>query len=149
MSASGRLKPIKRIADKKEKVAAEALGKSVENSKQQQNKLEQLKNYRTEYLTSMLIKTEQGMSGDQLHQYHQFLNKLDSIISQQNEAVQQSNYDLSECQTQWQSDNSRASAIGKVICNKQENEAQIANKKEAAQLDEMSTQAFLRRKINH
>jgi len=144
MNASKRLKPIKQLADSKEKVAAQNLGKSIGQRKQQQLQLEQLIHYRTEYLITMSSNTAQGMSGDRLHQYHQFLAKLDSAIEQQQTAVEQSRLSVSECRNKWQSDNSRATAIDKAMKNLHAKEVKAADKKEVAQVDEMSTQAFLR-----
>jgi len=146
MKSSRRLKPIKKLADNKEKVAAQSLGKSVEYSKIQQDRLIQLVDYRVEYVNTMSVKTQQGMSGDRLQQYHQFLSKLDTLIEQQKLVVKQSSAQLSQCQNKWQSDNSRATAISKAMENMKFKEMQAADKKESAQIDEMSTQAFLRRK---
>ncbi len=146
MSSSQRLKPIKKLADNKKKVAAQSLGKSVEQSKQQQNRLEQLIGYRAEYVNSMYLKSQQGMSGSQLQQYHQFLTKLDTALEQQKLAVQQSQNDVAQCQNKWQSDNSRASAIGKAINSLKAKEVKAADKRESVQVDEMSTQAFIRNK---
>ena len=146
MNSSQRLKPIKKLADNKEKIAAQSLTKSVEYRNNQQDRLTQLVNYRTEYVGSMSVKTQQGISGDQLQQYHQFLLKLDSVIEQQQKVVQQSHINLSQSQNKWQSQNSRANAIGKVINKLKNKETKAADKKESAQVDELSTQAFLRRK---
>lgn len=146
MNSSQRLKPIKKLADNKQKVAAISLGKSLENCNQQVDRLEQLIAYKVEYLATMSFKTRQGISGSRLQQYHQFLTKLDSAIKQQRLAVQQGENSLAQCKTDWQTDNSRAKVIGKVINKFKANETKAADKKESAQLDEMSTQAFLRSK---
>lgn len=146
MNSSQRLKPIKKLADNKQKTAAQDLGKSVEYSKAQQDRMGQLVSYRVEYVSSMSLKTQQGMSGDQLQQYHQFLTKLDSLIEQQKAIVKQSMDSLSQCKNKWQSDNSRANAIGKAIESMKAKEGFAADKKESNRADEMSTQAFLRQK---
>jgi flagellar protein FliJ len=146
MNSSQRLKPIKKLADNKEKIAAQDLGKSVEQKHQNINKLSQLIEYRAEYVASMGIKTQQGISGDLLHQYHQFLTKLDTAIEQQKLVVSQSEQMVTQSQEKWRTDNSRASAISKVIKTIRGKEIQAKDKKESAQMDEMSTQAFLRRK---
>jgi len=144
MTASKRLKPIKQLADNKQKVAAQNLGKSIGKRKQQQQQLEQLIHYRSEYLVTMSSNTAQGMSGVRLQQYQQFLAKLDAAIEQQQLAVAQSHTSVSECRTKWQNDNSRATAIDKAMKNLHSKERKEADKKEVAQVDEMSTQAFLR-----
>ena len=128
MNSSQRLKPIKKLADNKEKVAAQSLGKSVEYNKNQQDRLAQLVNYRAEYIDSMSFKTQQGISGDQLQQYHQFLVKLDSVIEQQRQVVQQSHINLSQSQSKWQSQNSRANAISKVMNKLKSKETKAADK---------------------
>ena len=146
MNASRRLKPIKKLADNKEKTAAKKLGKSVALRKQHLDKLNQLEYYRKEYLNTMTLKTQQGMSGDKLHQYHLFLTKLDTAIEQQKLVLQQSETALSKSRTDWQSDNSRANAIDKAIKTMKSKETIAVEKKESTQIDEMSTQAFLQRK---
>jgi len=146
MNASRRLKPIKKLADNKEKKAAQNLGKSVELRKLNLDKLGQLVNYRAEYVQSMSIKTQQGMTGDKLQQYHHFLTKLDTAIEQQKTVVKQNEAALSKSKSDWQSDNSRANAISKAMKHLQQKESKAGDKKESKQVDELSTQAFLRRK---
>lgn len=146
MSTSKRLQPIKKLADNKEKVAAQALGESVEYQKLQINKLAQLTNYRTEYVNSMAVKTQQGMFGDQLQQYHLFLTKLDTAIEQQKQVVNQSEQSLSVSQDNWRTDSSRANAISSAIDKIKAKEHLKNDKQESAQIDELSTQAFLRQK---
>jgi flagellar FliJ protein len=146
MSGSKRLKPIKKIADNGEKIAAQALGDSVTQQKFQLDKLSQLVNYRAEYVEMMSLKSQQGMRGDQLNQYYAFLTKLDKAIMHQKELVAQSEAAVTQSQSNWKNKNSRANVISKVITNMKGKEQKALNTKENNQLDEMSTQAFLRRK---
>jgi len=146
MNPSQRLKPIKKLADNKEKTAAQNLGKSVENRSQQIDKLTQLTDYRIEYMDNMAVQTQQGMSGEKLQQYHGFLSKLDTAIEHQNSIVSQSEKNVSQSQLNWKTDNSRASVISKVIKNMKNKEVRAQAKQEANQTDELSTQAFLRNK---
>ncbi len=146
MNASKRLKPIKQLAENKEKAAAQNLGKSVEYRKLQLNKLAQLRNYRAEYVLSMSEKTQQGMFGDQLQQYHLFLTKLDTAIQHQEQVVEESEKSLVQSQDNWREDNSRNNAIGSAIDKIKNKENRQSEKRESAQVDEMSTQAFLRQK---
>lgn len=144
MVRSKRLKPIKQLAKNKEKLAAQELGVSIENERQQSQKLEQLHQYRSEYIQEMDVKVKQGVSGDTLQRYHQFLAKLDLAISQQKEAVMQSSQQLNQSQSHWQDKRSRAKAITQVMDKMQVQEQKTQSKKENIQLDEMSTQAFIR-----
>ncbi len=146
MSSSKRLKPIKQLAENKQKAAAQTLGKSVEYRKLQLNKLAQLRNYRAEYVNSMSQKTQQGMFGDQLQQYHLFLTKLDTAIKHQEQVVEESEQSLVESQDNWRADSSRANAISSAIDKMKTKENQQQEKRENAQVDELSTQAFIRQK---
>jgi len=146
MKSSQRLKPLKTLADNKEKTAAQNLGKSVQNKHQQLEKLAQLVKYRSEYVESMSLRTQQGMTGEKLQQYHQFLSKLDTAIEHQKTLVVQSEQNVSQSQKNWQSDNGRASAINKVMTNIETQETRAKDKQESKQTDELSTQAFLRSK---
>ncbi len=146
MKSSQRLKPIKTLADNKEKTAAQNLGKSVKDRHQQIEKLTQLVGYRSEYMQNMTVRTQQGMSGEKLQQYHQFLSKLDTAIDHQNSLVTQSEQSVSQNQKNWRSDNGRASAINKVITNLKIKETRKQDKQDADRVDELSTQAFLRSK---
>jgi len=148
MNSSQRLKPIKKLADSRERLAAQSLGKSVEARRLESERLEQLIVYRNEYLLSMVHKSEEGMSGDQLHQYHQFLTKLDAAIKQQQNIVQQRDRTLDQSKKDWKDDNGRATAIDKAIKKLESKELHVKSKKESVQMDELSTQAFLRRKMS-
>lgn len=146
MSKSKRLTPIKQLAQDKEKDAARAFGQSLEQNKLEASKLQQLMQYRSEYLTQMEEKIKQGISGASLQQYHQFLNKLDTAVKQQQEVIERSKKQLEVKQEHWQDKRSKAKAISQAMNNMQAKEKRAQDKKDATQQDEMSTQAFLRRK---
>ena len=145
MIRSKRLKPIKKLAQNKEKTAAQELGHALDVHKHELNKLQQLKQYRIEYLEQMQVKISQGVSGSTLQQYHQFLNKLDLAINQQNNVTEQCESQLALTKEQWQSKRSKAKAITQVMDKMTVNEQHAKDKRESNQSDEMSTQAFLRR----
>ncbi len=94
----------------------------------------------------MSQKTQQGMFGDQLQQYHLFLTKLDTAIQHQEQIVAQSEQSLVESQDNWRADSSRANAISSAIDKMKTKENQQKEKRENAQVDELSTQAFIRQK---
>ncbi|TQV86720.1 flagellar export protein FliJ [Aliikangiella coralliicola] len=145
MVRSKRLKPIKKLAQNNEKAAAKALGESLDNHKQELQKLNQLEQYRIEYLTEMEEKVKAGVSGAALQHYHQFLNKLNLAITQQKDVIQKSTEQVDINQDQWKSKHSRTKAISQVMTKIKDKEVKQKEKKESAQIDEMSTQAFIRR----
>ncbi len=144
MTASKRLKPIKKMADRTEKNAAIDLSDSIKNKQDQINKLSQLIGYRDEYLVKLSEKSQAGVSSGQLQQYHLFLNKLNVAINQQRQTVDVSEDNIGLKKGNWRKKNSRAQAIGKVMSNLQSKEKLIKDRKEANQLDELTTQAYVR-----
>jgi flagellar protein FliJ len=148
MARSKRLKPIKKLAQNKEKTAAKELGHALDLLKHELTKLEQLKQYRIEYLEQMQIKVKLGVTGAVLQQYNEFLNKLDLAIKQQDNISLQYESQLAQTKEQWQNKRSEAKAISQVMDKMALKERQLKDKREANQNDEMSTQAFLRRQNN-
>ncbi|PHS19767.1 MAG: flagellar export protein FliJ [Kangiella sp.] len=144
MTASKRLQPIKKMADKTEKNAAIDLSDSIKDKQDQMNKLSQLIGYRDEYLVKLSEKSQVGVSSGQLQQYHLFLNKLNAAINQQRQSVDISEDNVGQKKGAWQNKNSRAQAIGKVMTNLQSKERLVKDRKEANQLDELTTQAYVR-----
>jgi len=144
MVRSKRLKPIKDLAKNNEKVAAAELGQSLEKQRSENQKLEQLFAYRREYLHEMEVRVKQGMTGATLQRYHHFLAKLDLAIAQQQEALELTRKQLDASQDLWQEKRSRSKAISQVMDKMAVEEQREQDKKEARQIDEMSTQAFLR-----
>jgi flagellar FliJ protein len=144
MTASKRLQPIKSMADKTEKNAASDLSDSIKYKQDQISKLSQLIGYRDEYLAKIKEKSQIGVSGAKLRQYHLFLNKLNLAINQQKTSVEISEDTVGQKQGAWQNKSSRAQAIGKVMSNLQSKEQLKSERKEANQLDELTTQAFVR-----
>ncbi|TQV75334.1 flagellar export protein FliJ [Aliikangiella marina] len=144
MVRSKRLNPIKTLAKNKEKAAAQALGNSIERQKVEDQKLQQLYQYRHEYLLQMESKVKSGISGSELQRYHLFLAKLDSAIEQQKDVLMVSAKQLDASQSHWQEKRNRTKAISQVMEKMQNQEKFDASKKEAKASDEISTQAFLR-----
>ena len=145
MVRSKRLKPIRKMAQDKEKAAAQALGQSLELQTTEQQKLTQLKQYRQEYLAEMMQKVATGINGASLQHYHHFLNKIDEAISQQDEVLCRCGEKLTASQGEWRDKRSHAKAITQVMDKMSSRERKALDKKEANQNDELSTQAFLRR----
>ena len=145
MVRSKRLSPIKALAQNGEKVAAQALGSSLQKQQLEEQKLQQLFQYREEYLQEMDTRVRAGISGATLQRYHHFLAKLDSAIKQQQETLNRTNKQLNVSQDHWQTQRSRTKAISQVMEKMAIKEQADEGKKEVKRADELSTQAFLRR----
>lgn len=165
MARSKRLSPIKKLAENKQKVSAVSLGDAIKHLAQMEERLEQLQRYKREYQNQTQTQTQSqtrnqskqtsdlqatrashsNLTGQKLQQYYQFLTQLDAAISQQKQIVLDAKLGVSSKQLDWQNHHNRTSAVTKVIQKMRSNEERAKDKKEAALMDEMSTQAFVQR----
>ena len=145
MQRSKRLTPIKELAQNNEKNAAHALASALEKQKRESDKLEQLFQYRIEYLQQMEVQIKKGINGTKLQQYHLFLSKLDSAISHQKNVFESCVKQLDRTKNNWQQKHCKTEAISQVMNKMAVKEQNVLDKREAKQNDEISTQAFIRR----
>ncbi|MGX5174549.1 flagellar export protein FliJ [Aliikangiella sp. IMCC44653] len=145
MVRSKRLQPINRLAQKGEKAAAIEYAQLLENQRNEALKLHQLETYKTEYLKQMEVRVKQGVSGATLQHYHQFLAKISEAIKQQEQVILAAENDLHEGKSRWHDKRTHAKAIDQLVGKLSKEERSEREKKENKQIDEMSTQAFLRR----
>lgn len=87
MKKSKRIKPIIRLAESREQQAATELGQAQNRLQEQVNRLQDLLNYQQEYRAQYEQTGRMGVSINTLNGYHSFLQKLDSAVEQQKQAV--------------------------------------------------------------
>ncbi|MES9993918.1 MAG: flagellar export protein FliJ [Candidatus Thiodiazotropha sp.] len=138
MSPSKRLKPVQRFAHSKEQKAARVMGQARKNLKQEEAKLEQLKQYHQEYLTRFQQMAAEGMSATQLQEYRAFLAKLDEAINQQQEVVAASIVSHSSSKRAWKKKHSRTQALNKAVDRFREQEQKVADNREQKESDDLS-----------
>jgi len=148
MARSKRLQPVQKLATDKANRAAQSFSSASSRLREEQAKLEQLKTYRQEYVQMLQARTEQGVAGSQLRQWHQFLTRIDKALTSQQELVVQCQLQVNQMRQNWQEQHRHAKAIGKAMSRLQTQENRVRAKKEAKQLDEISTQSFLRNRFN-
>ena len=102
MSPSKRFKPVQRVAQSRERKAAQALGRAQQEVSAQEARLEELKRYHREYLDRFQRSTESGISVPQLQEYRAFLAKLEKAIHEQERIVAASLQTRTTQQSQWQ-----------------------------------------------
>lgn len=137
MNRSKRLQPVADIAQKKERSAAEQLGKDKSSLSEQQQRLADLQGYRQEYQDRLLSMGQQGISGSVLIGYHQFLGQLDQVIKQQSSVVSQALSTVNSSERYWKKAYTDQSAIRSVINKHIENELATEQKREQKATDEL------------
>jgi flagellar FliJ protein len=136
MSPSKRLKPVQRFAHSKEQNAARNMGLARRNLEQEEQKLQQLKDYHQEYVARFQVLAAEGMSATQLQEYRVFLAKLYEAVKQQEEIVTASMVNHNSHKNNWRQKHSRTQALNKVVDRYHRQEQQSADRREQKESDE-------------
>ena len=133
---SKRFKPIHKIAAHRERKAAAALGESLKQREAARQRLEDLRQYRAEYLERFASATRNGLSASQIMEYQVFINKLETAISQQEEIVNQSQQDCDSSKQDWRGSYTKSKAMENVLGRMKKAELNSQRKKEQSEMDE-------------
>lgn len=139
MTRSKRMTPVARIADNKERDAAKVFGKSQQNLKDHEDRLEELARYRDEYNARFLESGSNGLEAQKAHAYRIFLNRLSDAIVHQREIVRQFTEELIKRKENWMHKRSRAKALEKVVERYQAQEEKEAERREQKESDESAS----------
>jgi len=133
---SKRFKPIQKIATHKERKAAAALGESLKQREAAQAQLDDLRQYRAEYLERFSGATQAGLSSRQIIEYQVFITKLETAITQQEEIVSQSQQACDSSKAQWRGRYTKSKAMENVVGRMQKAERKDINRKEQSESDD-------------
>lgn len=101
MNASDRFKPVLKVAANREASAARKFGQSRRQQLQEEQKLSELRDYHAEYLHRFRESASIGISASQLLEYQAFLKKLETAITEQEEAVRRSRVNCQQHKQRW------------------------------------------------
>lgn len=138
MTASARLKPVHGFAERKEQDAARAFGESQQKLQGEMDKLEQLRQYRREYMERFHSAARQGIQARRMLDYQTFIAKLDEAIGEQERVLGYAREISAKAKNQWLEKQSRSKALGKVVEHHQVRERQAMDKREQREQDERS-----------
>lgn len=134
--------PIKKIAADHEHEAVKELGQSQRALSEHEMKLQQLKDYRTEYARLFQEHGSRGMDGSQLQAYQTFLAQLDTGIRQQMERIQYVEAECVEKRQVWQQRHTRTEALGKTVERFKQTENKLEDKKQQREMDDHNNSRF-------
>lgn len=115
MKSSRRLGPVAKLAKQRERNAASHLGDSLRQADLQQKQLDDLINYRDEYVAGFKAAGKAGLSSVQLRDYQVFLSRLDSAILQQQQKLVASRQNCQQSQAKWQDEHGNSKMIDKAV----------------------------------
>jgi flagellar FliJ protein len=115
MNASDRFKPVLKVAENRESNAARKFGLSQKQQHEEEEKLQSLRQYHSEYMSRFQQTASIGMSASQLREYQAFLNKLETAIVEQEEIVRQSQQNCTAHKKQWTKKHIRTQTMDKAM----------------------------------
>ncbi|PWK49156.1 flagellar export protein FliJ [Pleionea mediterranea] len=135
-SSSQRIEPVKKVAEQREKKAADTLSRAQNVYGEAQSKLHELVQYRSDYMSEFQFRAQRGMSGSQLQHYKSFLLQLDKAIETQKQQIELLQGEVNKQRSQWQSRSQRTQAVSKYQQRVQKKEQLNKDKAENRQIED-------------
>ena len=136
MKSPHQLHSIAKVSQQRERNAARHMGKAMGQVQQQQKQLDDLVAYRQQYIDDFNSTAKTGLPVVQLRDYQVFIQRLDIIITQQQEKILASHKDCSQSKANWKDKHNRSKMIDKVIEKRQDIETQKQNVREQREQDD-------------
>ena len=136
MKSSRRLGPVARLARQHERNAARQLGGSLQRAEQQQKQLDDLIDYRDQYVADFQAAGKEGLTAIQLRDYQLFLSRLDAAIRQQQQNLAASQQNCEQSQAEWHDKRGHSKMIDKVVENRKMAEERKLNEQEQREQDD-------------
>ncbi len=118
---------------------------ALQNYQSMQQKYQGLADYRVEYVQQTQSRGQQGMASRQFNQYLNFIGKLDTALTTQQQFVQQAKASADQRLQQLLAMQKKRKALEILIERELAEMQRKADKQEQKMLDEIATQQFFRR----
>jgi len=142
MTRSKKLQPVVKHVDKREQSALQAVAFSQQQLQQQQLRLQQLIEYKQEYIQQQAM--PQTCSSLQMQEFQRFLAQLDDTIVRQQQVVAMAERELGIKREHWKASRSKSEAMHKVVDRIQSHEQQKAAKSEQKLMDEAALRSAMK-----
>ena len=136
------LQPLLEIMQSRIDEATRKLGQLIAAEQSQKSRLQMLEQYREEYAQRLREVTAQGVTRLVLHNYQDFLGRIDEAIKQQRIEVANSEKGTKQGQEQWQAQNKQLKAIDTLSLRHDARERYRENKQEQKLQDEFTTRKY-------
>jgi flagellar FliJ protein len=142
MAQSFSLQPLLELMQTRTDEATRQLGKLIAAEQNARSRLQMLEQYREEYAQRLREATAQGITRSVLHNYQDFLARIDQAITQQSTAVRQSEQSTAIGQDHWKEQNKKLKAIDTLSLRHDARERQRYGKLEQKMQDEFSSRKY-------
>lgn len=122
--------------------AARTLADAVNRHTAAQQQLDMLTTYRAEYQAALGTHSQSGVSITRLNNHRQFIDKLDTAIGQQQEAVHQAQLQVGHHQREWQAQHRKLKSFDTLANRERQRESARHAQQEQRLLDEQAAQRF-------
>ncbi|WP_456380674.1 flagellar export protein FliJ [Thiolapillus sp.] len=138
MTRNKPLVTVAKIATDRERNAAREMSHSQAELDVHTARLDELNNYRHQYLQQFQAASKQGLGVVQLQEYQIFLGRLDDAIKQQQKLLEGSRLTHEERQKLWLSLRGKAKALDNVIDKRQQQQTAEQGRREQREYDDQS-----------
>lgn len=136
MTKSERLKPVAQIAESREREAARIMAEQQQHLEQQIQRLQELRNYRSEYAQRMQDAGCQGIDAGQMVEYGNFIRRLDEGAQFQLQKIEDARRLLDIRTREWRALHTKTEALNKVVDRFQNDERHLSDRREQNENDE-------------
>lgn len=139
---SERFKPIHNIAQQREDVAAQTLGRMQRELTNHNLKLAELVQYYQDYTTRFNQQAVKGMSIVQVQSYQNFISQLETAIIEKKRQISRIAEACDSSRADWTVERQKSQVLEKVIIRYQKQETRAFNKQEQRSTDEFVANRF-------
>lgn len=136
------LQPLLEVMQTRTDEATRKLGQLIAAEQNQRSRLQMLEDYRAEYAQRMSEATAQGVTRLVLHNYQDFLARIDQAIEQQRLTVMDSENSTKAGQEHWKNQNKQLKAIDTLSLRHDARERYKEGKQEQKLQDEFSSRKY-------
>lgn len=138
MTRSQRMRPVREVADGRQRRAQQALAQAQDELAQQEARLRQLLEFRGEYDQRLSDESSAGLGAGRLQDFRSFLVTLGQAIDEQSARVETSRRELDRRRDEWLALKQRTEAIDKVVTRLQDEEQRDEQRRDQRSLDELA-----------
>ncbi|MCC5810641.1 MAG: flagellar export protein FliJ [Ectothiorhodospiraceae bacterium] len=145
MTRIKRMETVQGVLGNKADRAAREMARVGEQVQHERERLQQLEDFRNDYLNGAVNQEGVAMDAFRLRDFNAFIAKLDTAIGQQRKHLRELEQQLTACREQWQEEQRRADAVGKVVDGYRTEERRKDDQAEQRRSDELAMQRFFRK----
>lgn len=137
MNRTKKLEPVVKHVDNHEQTALQAVAFSQQQLQMQQQRLQQLIDYKADYQARQFSSTD-ALGAVQFQEFNRFMAQLDESIKQQQQIIEMAMREVEIKQNTWKDKRARSEAMHKVVDKIKADEQSEAQQKEQKIMDEFA-----------